>query len=631
MKLFRNVRVRNLCTPRRLSVRFCAFVAAGTIPSCRAGFALTVGLMFAIPLPAEDKPLAVQARDVLKERCHGCHKGPGSKGGRFNAFVYKSLVTSEKAGQKPVVVPKQLGGSELWQKIEAGEMPEEGSVEKEKFTAAEKTILKQWIEAGAPEWPAVEAAPNRTYISIPQMLAAIRDDLRKAPVDDRSYLRYYTLTHLYNQPRTRISDADLRIYRAAFSKAVNSLSWKRSIVVPRAVDKSEETIFAVDLRDLDWDREGLWKYVVACYPYGLAYDAHEEPAYRDPYVEIVALTGVRLPFVRADWFVATATRPPLYNALIQLPQSAVDLEKKLDVDIPKNFLRARLMRAGFARSKVSPESNRLIERHEALYGAYWKSYDFRSGQERSVLPQYPLGPVFYGNPFDAQAFHQAGGEIIFNLPNGLQGYMLVNNKDQRLDVAPDFVSDSQKTSGSPAVVNGISCMACHNEGMKSEFTDEIRLGTSVGGDAKLKVQQLYPEPKVLADKTKDDRQRFLDAEQKAMSPFLQVGEDSKKAVESFDEPIGKIARYYRLDDLDAATAATEIGLESADVLAGAVKGNSRLRDLGLGPLARGGYVKRGDWEKIEGNSVMQRTARELDRGTPFREVVPGYSCQPAVP
>jgi serine/threonine-protein kinase len=461
------------------------------------------------------------------------------------------------------------------------------------------------------------------------MLEAIRDDLRRAPANDRTYLRYYTLTHLHNQPRTRISDADLRLYRAAFSKAINSLSWKRAIVIPRAVDK-EQTIFCIDLRDLDWDKEGLWKYVVGCYPYGLSYDSHSDPAYRETYLEIVALCGNRLPFVRADWFAAVATRPPLYHALLQLPKTAGEIEQKVGVDIPENFRRERLMRAGFAKSRVSQLANRMIERHESTYGAYWKSYDFRSGGDRSKLTEFPLGPVFKGNDYnETLAFHQAGGEIIFNLPNGLQAYMLVNDKDERIDVGPiDVVSDSQKTAGTPAIVNGLSCMACHNKGMITDFTDEIRLGKAVGGDAQLKVERLYPDPKVLAEKTQEDVQRFLDAEKRAMGPFLQVGEDAQRAIETFDEPIGKIARYYRNDDLDAPAAASELGIESTERLIGAIQGNSRLREYGLGPLGQpGGHVKRGDWEKLEGNSVMQRTARELNLGTPCRESVAGFPCQ----
>lgn len=574
----------------------------------------------------DPQKLALQARDKLTQFCAGCHKGKDSKGGRFNARSYESLIKSEDAENEPVVLPGKFAESPLWQAIESGEMPQEGSPEQQTFTDADKNVIRTWIEKGAPAWPAEEKADPRPYISVSQILETIRDDLRKSPVDDRPYQRYYTITHLHNEPREKVPDSDLRLYRAALSKAANSLSWKQRIVVPRGVDK-DQTVFAIDLRDLDWDRHELWKYVVACYPYGLTYDTHGDPAYRDPYVEIVALSGTRLPYIRADWFVATATRPPLYHALLQLPHNARELEAKLGVDVPQNFLRKRLHRAGFARSKVSPQANRLVERHDATYGAYWKSYDFIGGSDRSLLTQYPLGPVFPANPYPDQAFKHAGGEIIFNLPNGLQAYLLVDGMDDRINAAPtEIVSDPQQTSGSAAVINGISCMACHNEGMKTDFKDEIRIGSRVAGGAQLKVRDLYPEHKKMIQLLQEDRKKFLDAQTKAVGEFLQIGDDANKPIEAFPEPIERINRYYRLDRLDAGAAAAELGVQSAERLMGAIQGNSLLRTLGLGPLANGGNINRADWEKIEGNSTFQKAARELDLGTPYRELVQGFSC-----
>ena len=70
--------------------------------------------------------------------------------------------------------------------------------------------------------------------------------------------------------------------------------------------------------------------------------------------------------LRADWFVAVAARPPLYNVLLQLPIDAATLEAQLKVDVPDDFRRNRLDRAGFLKSGVS-EQNRLIERHDAAY------------------------------------------------------------------------------------------------------------------------------------------------------------------------------------------------------------------------------------------------------------------------
>ena len=72
-------------------------------------------------------------------------------------------------------------------------------------------------------------------------------------------------------------------------------------------------------------------------------------------------------------------------------------------------------------------------------------------------------------------FCHDGGEMIFNLPNGLQGYMLVNGKDVRIDAGPiDVVRDSQETTGTPQIVNGLSwAMACHDRGIKT-VADTIR-------------------------------------------------------------------------------------------------------------------------------------------------------------
>src|SRR5262245_23334617 len=127
--------------------------------------------------------------------------------------------------------------------------------------------------------------------------------------------------------------------------------------------------------------------------------------------------------------------------------TARDLERKLGVYVADNFKRDKLARAGFTASGVSGQ-NRMVERHESPYGAYWKSYDFKSNAGRGNLFRFPLGPAFAGNPYADQAFAHDGGEIIFNLPNGLQGYLLVNGKDGRIDEGPvEVVSDSLKTSG----------------------------------------------------------------------------------------------------------------------------------------------------------------------------------------
>src|SRR5206468_10279349 len=58
------------------------------------------------------------------------------------------------------------------------------------------------------------------------------------------------------------------------------------------------------------------------------------------------------------------------------------------------------------------------------------SYDFRGSQGEQNIFRDPL------------TLHPNGGEFIFNLPNGMQGYFIADAEGRRLDKAPiDIVAD----------------------------------------------------------------------------------------------------------------------------------------------------------------------------------------------
>jgi serine/threonine-protein kinase len=562
----------------------------------------------------DPRQLAVHARAVLKTYCYRCHHGPGSEGdGGWDALKVETL-TATRDGEAPYVVPGKPAESYLFQRLALrkggrGDMPPAKIPERP--SDADKTAVKRWIEAGAPPFPAGEGRP---YVSTREALGAVRDDLERADPEDRPYLRYFTLAHLHNNPR--VPDGDLRVYRAALSKAVNSLSWRPRIVLPRAVDR-HQAVFAVDVRRLGWDRPDLWRELLRAYPYGLRYDRQGDPELRKLDDALGRLTGCDLPLVRADWFVATAARPPLYHALLRLPGSAADLERKLGVDAAADFARDELARAGFSASGVSGQ-NRLVERHDSLYGAYWKSYDFKPGNPRGSLTRFPLGPAFPGNPFPEQAFAHDGGEIIFELPNHLHGYLLVDGTGKRIDEGPiDVVGDALKTSGTNAIVTGLSCMACHKHGLVP-FKDQVRQGAAVAGDARRKVRRLFPDAKAMQDEVQEDADRYLRALEKAAGPFLKAGEDRARDIRDFPEPVGEIARLYRLQDVGLATAAFELGVARPDDLRDLIAGNKRLRDMGLAPLLQeGGGIRRNDWERVGARSLFQRVALEIGRGRPI--------------
>src|SRR5262249_48375809 len=147
-------------------------------------------------------------------------------------------------------------------------------------------------------------------------------------------------------------------------------------------------------------------------------------------------------------------------------------------------------RAGVVKSKVSAY-NRVLQRHEQPYGAYWKTYDFRSDEGRSDVVRYPLGPAYKGNPYRKWAFVHYESEILFDLPNGLHGYLLVDRRGWSIDEAPlEVVRDRTEAAGSAEVVNGLSCIACHRQGVFHGFKDVVRAGTPVRGRARAKVQRL---------------------------------------------------------------------------------------------------------------------------------------------
>src|SRR5207248_3276926 len=130
-----------------------------------------------------------------------------------------------------------------------------------------------------------------------------------------------------------------------------------------------------------------------------------------------------------------------------------ELRKWLQVDLLANFRDDKLWRAGFQASGVSGQ-NRCVERHDSPVGVYyWESYDFKPRRPRASLTRFPLGPAFAGNEFAKQAFTHDGGEMIFGLANGLQGYFLADGKGKRINEGPiDVVRDELQTSGSPAIV-----------------------------------------------------------------------------------------------------------------------------------------------------------------------------------
>ena len=440
------------------------------------------------------------------------------------------------AGKK--VVPNDAKGSRLLKRMVSDEMPPDEDLNGKPITVRPSVddiaAVKAWIEAGAPDFNPKVA--TRAFISNTDILESIHKDLLAANDRSRKFLRYFTITHLYN---AGLSDDELLSYRVGLSKLVNSLSWGREVKVPEPIDPAK-TIFRIDIRHYGW-KETTWERILAANPYGVTYKTTAAKGCYD-------LCQTTLPHVRADWFVFAASRPPLYHDVLELPKTDLELEKQLRVDVAENLRTEEVARAAFNGSGVS-RNNRLIERHKSPYGAYWKSYDFASNVGRQNLFERPLGPGATAN-----LFKHDGGEIIFNLPNGLQAYFLTDGLGRRIDKGPiNVVSDPKQADRS--VVNGISCMTCHNQGMLLK-ADQIRDHVEKNAEGFTKaeaesIKALYPVKADFEKLLKEDAERF------------------RKAVEACGAHLSKTEPVYALSgqfekEIDLKLAAAEVGVTAED-------------------------------------------------------------------
>jgi mono/diheme cytochrome c family protein len=610
-------------------MRFCNFV-----------FTISWLIFFGVAstLPAAD--LAQEAQAVLVKYCFECH-GPGGKE-RWSTEDYANNLNVLK--ERKLINIKSPAESNILRRMKdtdpSTRMPPADAIHT-KLSAAEIQAVERWITAGAPnvEPAKAKAEPPRELLGVDYVISQVHRHLTQMDEADRQFQRYFLLGNLHNQ--TALTQAELRTARAALSKVINSLSWQHQMVLPVSIDPAQ-VILNIDLRDLRWEldaeakRPDLWNQIALHYPYGLSHNSFpDNPASIRMWKEIDRGTGTSIPWIRADWFVTYATQPPLYHSLLfdlVVPEiqkrsfvdveladrrkikerqfNALDLEKFLQVDVARNLRMFRAIRSGDSESGVST-GPRVLERHSAAYGAYWKSYDFRANNEASLLQHRPLGPPGAFRDMEAQEFKHDGGEIIFNLPNGLQGYLLVDKKGDRIAYGPeDLVGDGAKTLGSFQIVNGISCMSCHLQGMKTEHTiDQVRAGLAgLPTPARELVRRLYVSPPEFQKHLESDRERYLAALQKATGSFRDSAETG--------EPVKAVSIRYRTAPITLAAAAAELGIP-ADRLKIAIEENPLLQRLGLTALANSGSIKRTAWEAGEVDSLFQLTAQALRRiGTP---------------
>ncbi len=492
-------------------------------------------LLLVVPVVRAAAPppdATASVRVVLTRHCIRCHGDQAKpKGGLGRITDLSHLIES---GQ---VVPGKPDRSPLFGRVFYRDMPPYNSGTC--FSPAEEAILRRWIADGAKLPPR-----STTPVAEADLTALIDADLLALPARDRAFARYLTLAHLANRPDERIP------LKHALTKLVNSLSWHARLTPPHALPGG--LVFRVDLRHYRWTARA-WDKLVLAYPYAAS-----------------SLVAPRVG-VRADWFVATASRPPAYHDFLALPNSDKALERLVGVDSAANIEEGTALRAGFNDSGVA-RANRVLERHDSAHGAFWRSFDFSDNTGRQNVFANPTG------------FRQAGGEIIFHLPNGLQGYFVTDADGRRIDRAPgEIVSDPKRPDR--IVETGLSCMGCHVGGIlpkKDQVRAHVLASKAFTADQRDDILALFAPSARLDKRIGEDNERFAAALRK-----LGVPADDPEPI------ITAVLRYEQT--VGSERASEELGVSPARL----TELIGRDDDLAktLGPLRTRGVVQRQVFEE----------------------------------
>jgi hypothetical protein len=542
-----------------------------------------------------------EVKEILRSRCSECHSAEASSTD-FDVLSSESLIKSAvvKAGKPDESKLMNVIVSE----DEAIRMPQDLP----SMTPSEIEKIRIWIAEGAAAFPSDVLIPKEidreetfnAVTGVDYVLKQILAHQRSLSVSQKPFVRYFSCNHLLTRGATR---DELNLQRDSLAKSINHLTYEPQPVMIEPIDGETASVFAVDIRKLGWHRDVLqatsnqgnlksslnaFDLLLLEYPYAIAYDDSE--TYEKLRTEFMRPAGMirEIAYLRIDWFCSVAPQPALYHDLMRMPSNVTELEREIiGVDVVAELKHKNVNRGAVVLSGVS-RNNRAAERYTSPHGAYWKSIDYATSKGNENIFRDPIN------------LHGVGGEMIFNLPNGLQGYYLADSTGNRINAGPtEIVTD--KFAEDKIVRNALSCIRCHDQGMKA-FKDVVRPAVEMLpgnlGFSRRDVLELYPKQDELSELLRADGERFLSALEKVLGHPQKV------------EPLAPVTRRFLEDPLTLTTASGELGLAKPGDLA-AVFRSRQFAALGLVPLASHGAVRRDAWE-----DYFDQIVRELGLGEP---------------
>jgi hypothetical protein len=398
--------------------------------------------------------------------------------------------------------------------------------------------------SGEPSSPPAECG----FSDSDQVLQLAASDVRTIDADDQAFVRYFSLV---NRANVLGCGSALNPERTALSKLVNSLSLDTVVRQPLAIDVNE-TLYRIDLRDYAWDRpiavageqfSDAWEAMVAANPYALELDGDDAD-------DLKSDTGTAVPVVFSNSFAASAPVGALYYALLDVPES-IDafISNDLAIDLTQNLRDQKMLRAG----RIAGGRGVLSERDDIQVraGSLWQISDFGSASD---LLEDPLGSPA-GNR-----------ELVFSLPNGLNGYALATANGARLDDSGVAIENIRRHARGVDAEDDVRDAVLANA---SNFSSAER-------DA---ILSIYPGAEVLTQIVENDRSTYA-ASLRSLGLDINAPEPVSASVDAFEA------------DLDLAAVAADLLVTPQQL-----ESNLAFLDPAFGVL-RGGTLAREDFNRL---------------------------------
>jgi mono/diheme cytochrome c family protein len=531
------------------------------------------------PDPVETTPktaaeLAKEAaQNILKSNCGSCHGTQLNEQNRQGGMNY--INDMEELAKNGKIVPLNADESKIIIRMRNGSMPPTG----QRVPDSDIDVVANYIN-NEDYWPDVPKAvcTDNPPLNFDELYRAVAEDLSDADAEDAPFLRYISIQ---NRAAAGVcTDTALDLDRQGLVKLVNMLSIDPTVVKPEPVDKAS-TLFRVDIRDPQWDRQitvdgttfdDVWEAMVAANDYAVPFEGDDADDARAD-----AQTDVPVMFL--DSMLNVGAIGNLYYAIIDVDVAqTLDtfVSDKLLIDVQANLDDEKLIRAGTTKSRISRQ-DRLVEGHriEQRPGFYYQSFDFDDKANESIF-QDPFG------------FNEGGREAIFTLPNGMLAY-LIADADANLVEDSNILLDSNQ--GNFRAITSVSCSNCHVGGLipvVDEVRDVVRRNAvtfiqdgTLNQDQLEQLSEVYLDPDEFKQQVEEDSQNFyLNALKQANLPV------------SGAEPVSTV--FFRFDkDMTLRDASSYLGV-SADEL----ERDLNLLDPALGVLERSGTVDRDDFTAL---------------------------------